>query len=1354
MAIQRIPGNMLEQNLERDGVDLAFQTDLLYLDVTNERIGVRTDAPGAYALDVNGSARFVDDVTIQGDLIVDGVTTSLDTQTLTIEDPILELAKNNSGGSPNGVDQGILFNRGSLDNTAFFWDESTQTFAFAVAPSEDGSTYGDITISSYADIRLANAQVESITLDGLDLNDNSIVGTRSDEDINITPSGSGAVVMPTASVDDLTVNTDAVILGNLTVSGTTTTVDTQNLIVEDNLLVINSNNSAATDAGIMINRGDAQNPAVIYWDENTNLFRAGTTTSDGSTRDDLTNVTLVNIQAADPLADDDLVTKRYFEENASGSGAQLALGSPDGFTDSQTESVATSFTDGAYPEIGSADSITDAIAALNETMENIREATYVQSVDFTADVVTMSAGETVTLTITHVGGGADRYAINWGDGSPVETVTTATPSHTYNTSVGSPFDVRVKAFANDAVTDSAGSFAVKTREDYILVYTATPVAGFEIYDSATAGNVVTTSDDGNTVYLENTTTNTSGATVSYTVDWGDGTVDTISADADAGGAAGSRLAHTYNNASGDTRYVITFTLASHSTANPVTVPQTETLTFDVYSLQTPAITADSGLLRGVNEEGTNGFSATFTNSTTGNPGSRATFSNNIYNWDFDNGLSPTAVSVGSNADGDTGEDITNVFRLTSAEQAAGTTRTFDVELSLTTGHSGSPFTSSTVQVTVEPDVRANLAGTASTASTGSNDNQYTLYDHTDLNGNNRALVDVTNSSQNADSYVYSWDDGSADDNVTEDGTSAGSVGVVLTHDYAGNSVGSYDVTLTASGTPDTIAQTDSETIQYTIKAVPSAPADLSTKTLLLDTAYQGNSPALTAGATDNTGAFDSLSAGDSLASSTARRYTTGTVNTAVVSNAYNGASGTLSASINGVDSGSIEFDTSDNSGTSSSLNVTSNVDYQDVDSTYPQDFYQVFSARISDSIGSYSVGVNAQRLEHSSAGDTDIVHIVNDDVTAVPTVSIGSLSQNTAGTLTYISGVPYYGSSSSRVDVVGTTVEDFTGVAYADVNDPVEITAGTVQEGSGSIISSTDFTYSQVDGSTTMLTGGIPNTNTGVGTPYTLGTTTVSIAGASKFSVGTLKVRAKNCNGTSSYSESSTAVQVFTATPSGINNETAIPVSNSLGAGYTDNGKRVTGFSSSDDTPSYTAADFYTDNEWSGAVTVAGTSEAIVRPSTTSTGTLQHYTSDLSTGYLPVGPDLATGRSGAQYFTFAFRRTIMANFVLRLTGTVSAVYIASPGTAIDSASTLNGWLDASLTYAGAGVPGANTANGGNGSNGCAFTSGDRIQSGTAYSNQGFTLTLGSENATNATGNNVLVRIKLEDGDSLTAISVE
>lgn len=52
----RISGPLLKANLVRDGVNLAFENDLLYLDVNHARIGVNTATP-QYDLDVNGNAR-------------------------------------------------------------------------------------------------------------------------------------------------------------------------------------------------------------------------------------------------------------------------------------------------------------------------------------------------------------------------------------------------------------------------------------------------------------------------------------------------------------------------------------------------------------------------------------------------------------------------------------------------------------------------------------------------------------------------------------------------------------------------------------------------------------------------------------------------------------------------------------------------------------------------------------------------------------------------------------------------------------------------------------------------------------------------------------------------------------------------------------------------------------------------------------------------------------------------------------------------------------------------------------------------------------------------------------------------
>ena len=129
-----------------------------------------------------------------------------------------------------------------------------------------------------------------------------------------------------------------------------------------------------------------------------------------------------------------------------------------------------------------------------------------------------------------MGGGANRYTITWGDGD-VETVTTTSPTHTYNTASGSPMSVAVKAFNNSATTDSAGSFAELTRTNYITVATAAPAIAFAIRNNATrnGGSAITTADTGSSVFLQNNTTNTV-ASCTYSVDWGDGVTETIAND--------------------------------------------------------------------------------------------------------------------------------------------------------------------------------------------------------------------------------------------------------------------------------------------------------------------------------------------------------------------------------------------------------------------------------------------------------------------------------------------------------------------------------------------------------------------------------------------------------------------------------------------------------------------------------------------------------------------------------------------------------------------------------------------------------------------------------------------------------
>ena len=71
----------------------------------------------------------------------------------------------------------------------------------------------------------------------------------------------------------------AVITGDLTVQGTTTTVSSETVTIADNIFILNSNatGSATQDAGIEIERGDDSNVSIL-WNETSNKWGVGSET--------------------------------------------------------------------------------------------------------------------------------------------------------------------------------------------------------------------------------------------------------------------------------------------------------------------------------------------------------------------------------------------------------------------------------------------------------------------------------------------------------------------------------------------------------------------------------------------------------------------------------------------------------------------------------------------------------------------------------------------------------------------------------------------------------------------------------------------------------------------------------------------------------------------------------------------------------------------------------------------------------------------------------------------------------------------------------------------------------------------
>ena len=1058
---------------------------------------------------------------------------------------------------------------------------------------------------------------------------------------------------------------------------------------------------------------------------------------------DLSGANGTQLSGANAINATDFVTKAQLDALASGAGTDgfnLVLGNISSAGDS-------SWTDGAVQTITNTTSVSESIDQLNEALENVRNNTFVKSVDFTVDNSVGGAPLVSTLTISTVGN-ADRYTIEWGDGDTTTATSDSTPTHTYTDNTNSPFDVTVTAFNSSGT--GTGSSAEKEKVDFITLYTGDPEAAFAFYASNIGGGTINYVDDGATVYFDNNTTNTNGADVEYTINWGDGSADAnVANDSADGGVFGNRLSHVFTTSTEQERtYTVTLTLDSHSTADPSVIPDTFTAGIKVYDTHTPEVSLSTTNV--INEQSTSGGVVTFSNNTENTIGSYADYGIQYrYNWG--DGTTNT-VNVGTGANGDTGRTINHTYALSGAQQAAGTGADFTGNLEVISNHTGSPFKSVDFTVHVEPDVRAVFNGTStSIALKSSNDSDRVAYKGTDLSGTNRAVITFDNTTTNGDSYEYDFGDGSSTVTVTEASGGAGSVaGANITHDYSSASTGTKTVTMTASGTPDITAQTDSATTTVVVEDVPPAPAGVSSKTLTLNTTPDHAGSAKLASGANN--AWRGVTAGTDLDSNNVRRYDdTETVRTNAISDAYNAASGTLSALVNGVADGTKTFTTATGeTGTFSALDISSAGDaHNEISSTiYPENFYQVFTARVSRNITALGHGVHTFALSHDATGTTNNVYVVYDNVNSVPTLDINSasLQEETNGSLRYVSGIPYYNSGSPTVKLVGATVTDLIGQAYKNDSAIFNIKSGTNTEGSGTAVVQNSRSYAQIDGAVSMMDGSIPTANVGVGSAYTLGNISIDINNNN--CVEPIKFSIENVVGTSADSnQTAEQIQVWASAPTF--DEGAIPVADALGAGFDDDGKRITGFGGSADTPVFdNSVDNYTANVWSGAETIAGTAEAVNR-----FNVLTHYDTDLSSGYLPVGPDLSTGRSGAQYFTFAFRRTTMANFDITLTGTVSGLWIAAPGTDIDNTSGLNGWIHAGTTYGGAGTPGSNTGSGGNGSDGCAFTSGDRIVDGASYNNQSFTMTLGDQNATNSTGNNILVRIKLEDGDSLTALSI-
>jgi len=134
--------------------------DTVVFEGTANEIETSIPAAGTVKIGIVTNPTLSGDVTITGDLTVQGTTTTIESQTLTVKDPIIEL--NTGIGNTNTNDLGVLMMRGASDvgfNVGFVWKESDDTFA--LISTLDNASDTTIDIDDYLPITVGSAVVSS-----------------------------------------------------------------------------------------------------------------------------------------------------------------------------------------------------------------------------------------------------------------------------------------------------------------------------------------------------------------------------------------------------------------------------------------------------------------------------------------------------------------------------------------------------------------------------------------------------------------------------------------------------------------------------------------------------------------------------------------------------------------------------------------------------------------------------------------------------------------------------------------------------------------------------------------------------------------------------------------------------------------------------------------------------------------------------------------------------------------------------------------------------------------------------------------------------------------------------------------
>ena len=442
-----------------------------------------------------------------------------------------------------------------------------------------------------------------------------------------------------------------------------------------------------------------------------------------------------------------------------------------------------------------------------------------------------------------------------------------------------------------------------------------------------------------------------------------------------------------------------------------------------------------------------------------------------------------------------------------------------------------------------------------------------------------------------------------------------------------------------------------------------------------------------------------------------------------------GDAGTVRGFVNAVGVGTTTLSTGTNNGTYDTLVIANNEDASNSTRNpgITSQFYQIYDTRLLNS--PCPDGYNKAKIQQDSSNTTDLYWYEDPSTVGAPDMTFGAISAPGSPTLSYSSYVPHYTQAAGNAFSYVVSVENATGDMY------YRATGTSANKLLWSESQTTGFTaggtklFNQFSGGTHP-----PARNFGVGTPVTCTVShtprnihaTITSNHFNRWDVWTPYGADQNERVTLSE-----AVNIMGTTADYTNNVDEDAIECTVGSLTGGSATRVKA-GATGDTPTATYTTW--DGNASGTPAVY---ESIVRG-----GDLRHDETNYSTGYLPAGPNLSSGRSGSQYFQFQFIQSSISQFNISYTGALAGCWVCMPdnSTWTTGLSATNGWANMFASYAGAGVP--NNANPGCATGGVMDTNGGT-----------FTCTFGTESSSNDSNNRVLIRFKLTSGNSISDISL-